>query len=89
MHNLLDLPQHDKFPEIVWGIVEIPTGTSNKFEYDPRFGLLRLGRTLYSPVHYPYKELEGRAADTRGWVSLPETCETMYRARQRYQDRKQ
>jgi len=34
-------------------IVEIPKGSSNKYEYDRELGLFRLDRVLYSPVHYP------------------------------------
>lgn len=33
--------------------MEIPQGSRNKYEYDPRFGLFRLDRVLYSAVHYP------------------------------------
>ena len=33
--------------------VEIPRGSRNKYEYDPRLGMLRLDRVLYSSVHYP------------------------------------
>jgi inorganic pyrophosphatase len=34
-------------------IVEIPKGSSNKYELDKKTGLLRLDRVLYSAVHYP------------------------------------
>jgi inorganic pyrophosphatase len=34
-------------------IVEIPKGSSNKYELDKQTGLLRLDRVLYSAVHYP------------------------------------
>jgi len=34
-------------------IVEIPKGSTNKYEYDADLGLFRLDRALYSPVHYP------------------------------------
>ncbi len=34
-------------------IVEIPKGSTNKYEYDRDLGLFRLDRALYSPVHYP------------------------------------
>jgi len=34
-------------------IVEIPKGSSNKYELDKETGLLRLDRVLYSAVHYP------------------------------------
>ncbi|HKB10022.1 MAG TPA: inorganic diphosphatase [Vicinamibacterales bacterium] len=34
-------------------IVEIPKGSSNKYELDKETGLLKLDRVLYSAVHYP------------------------------------
>jgi len=34
-------------------IVEIPKGSTNKYELDKETGLLRLDRVLYSAVHYP------------------------------------
>jgi len=34
-------------------IIEIPKGSSNKYELDKKTGLLRLDRVLYSAVHYP------------------------------------
>jgi inorganic pyrophosphatase len=34
-------------------VIEIPRGSSNKYELDKETGLLRLDRVLYSAVHYP------------------------------------
>jgi inorganic pyrophosphatase len=34
-------------------IIEIPKGSTNKYELDKDTGLLRLDRVLYSAVHYP------------------------------------
>ena len=34
-------------------IIEIPKGSSNKYELDKETGLLRLDRVLYSAVYYP------------------------------------
>ncbi|MBV9873095.1 MAG: inorganic diphosphatase [Verrucomicrobia bacterium] len=34
-------------------IIEIPMGSSNKYEMDKKTGLLKLDRVLYSAVHYP------------------------------------
>lgn len=34
-------------------IVEIPKNSANKYEYDGKFGVFRLDRALYSPMHYP------------------------------------
>ncbi len=32
-------------------VVEIPKGSSNKYEYDRELDAFRLDRVLYSPVH--------------------------------------
>jgi inorganic pyrophosphatase len=34
-------------------VIEIPMGSSNKYELDKKTGLLKLDRVLYSAVHYP------------------------------------
>src|SRR5215470_15836434 len=34
-------------------IIEIPKGSTNKYELDKETGLLRLDRVLYSAVYYP------------------------------------
>src|SRR5262245_41045683 len=34
-------------------VIEIPKGSTNKYELDKDTGLLRLDRVLYSAVHYP------------------------------------
>jgi inorganic pyrophosphatase len=34
-------------------VIEIPMGSSNKYELDHKTGLLKLDRVLYSAVHYP------------------------------------
>jgi inorganic pyrophosphatase len=51
--NLYDLDPGDDCPEVVRMIVEIPKNSTNKYEYDPKVGLFRLDRSLYSPMHYP------------------------------------
>ncbi|NUL81389.1 MAG: inorganic diphosphatase [Armatimonadetes bacterium] len=40
-------------PEIVNAIIEIPKGSTNKYEIDPETGLVKLDRVLYSPLFYP------------------------------------
>jgi inorganic pyrophosphatase len=37
----------------VEAIIEIPSGSRNKYEYDHERGIFRLDRVLYSSVHYP------------------------------------
>jgi len=51
--SLYDMDPGEEMPEIVRMIVEIPKNSSNKFEYDAKYGVFRLDRTLYSSVHYP------------------------------------
>ncbi|MBI2797042.1 MAG: inorganic diphosphatase [Gemmatimonadetes bacterium] len=48
-----DLPSGSHPPERVTTVVEIPTGSRNKYELDKESGLLKLDRVLYSAVHYP------------------------------------
>lgn len=50
---LHDIPTGRDIPYILNAIIEIPKGSSNKYEYDKELNIFRLDRTLYSPVHYP------------------------------------
>ncbi len=34
-------------------VIEIPKGSQNKYEYDPKRRLIRFDRMLFSAVHYP------------------------------------
>ena len=52
--SYLDLPLGDLAPVIVNMIVEIPQGSSNKYEFDHELGVFKLDRTLYSPLFYPF-----------------------------------
>ena len=51
--NLYHLPQHKSAPKIINGIVEIPKGTSAKYEYDNNYDLFKLDRCLSSAMVYP------------------------------------
>lgn len=51
--NLAALPLGPLAPEVVPAIIEVPKGSMNKYEYDPRIEAFRLDRVLYSSVHYP------------------------------------
>jgi inorganic pyrophosphatase len=51
--SLYDLDPGNDCPELVRMIVEIPKGSTDKYEYDHDLGLFRLDRALSSPVHYP------------------------------------
>ena len=48
-----DLPTGPRPPEIIHVIVEIPSSTRNKYEFDHEGGFLRLNRVLSSALHYP------------------------------------
>jgi len=51
--KLYDIPTHDGHPKLVNAVVEIPKGTSAKYEYDPKYDLFRLDRCLMSAMVYP------------------------------------
>lgn len=51
--NLYDIPSHGNSPEIVNALIEIPKGTSAKYEYDPGLGIFKLDRCLMSAMVYP------------------------------------
>lgn len=48
-----DLSLGDKAPEEFNVVIEIPRGSSNKYEVDKDTGLIKLDRVFYSPVYYP------------------------------------
>jgi inorganic pyrophosphatase len=52
-HNLLFLPLETPVPNEVNAVIEIPSGSRNKIEYDKKLGIFRLDRVLHSPMHYP------------------------------------
>lgn len=41
-------------PQVFNTIIEIPRGSTNKYEVDAQTGLIRLDRVLYSPLFYPF-----------------------------------
>jgi len=52
--SLLDVPIGIKAPEIINTIIEIPRGSTNKYELDKETGVMKLDRVLYSPLFYPF-----------------------------------
>jgi inorganic pyrophosphatase len=48
-----DLPVGIAAPENVTAVIEIPSGSRNKYELDKATGMLKLDRVLFSAVHYP------------------------------------
>jgi inorganic pyrophosphatase len=53
IHPWHGLPVGSHPPEKVTAVIEIPSGSRNKYELDKESGLFRLDRVLYSAVHYP------------------------------------
>jgi inorganic pyrophosphatase len=59
-------PRHDDhFPRLIEVVVEIPSGSRNKYEFDEKAGVMRLDRVLSSAVFYnfDYGYIEGTRAD--------------------------
>ena len=51
--RLYDLPEHPDHPEVVHAVVEIPKGSSTKYEYNPDIDAFMLDRCLMSAMVYP------------------------------------
>lgn len=52
--SILDIPIGPNAPTSFNTVIEIPKGSSNKYEFDPAIGAFRLDRVLYSPLFYPF-----------------------------------
>ena len=51
--NLVEkIPIGDNFPDVINCIIEIPKGTSAKYEYNEEFNIFQLARCLYSSMIY-------------------------------------
>ena len=53
LHPWHDVTPGERLPLEFNAVVEIPMGSSVKYELDKKTGLLRLDRMLYSAVYYP------------------------------------
>jgi inorganic pyrophosphatase len=53
IHPWHDVTPGDKAPKEFHTIIEIPAGSSVKYELDKKSGLIKLDRVLYSAVYYP------------------------------------
>lgn len=51
--HLTDVPVGENAPYEVNVVIEITQGSSNKIEYDPKWGAFVVDRTLFSPMYYP------------------------------------
>lgn len=52
-HPWHDLSPGDQVPKEFNAVIEIPLGSSVKYELDKKSGMLRMDRVLYSAVYYP------------------------------------
>lgn len=53
VHPWHDVSPGDGLPRDFTAVIEIPMGSSVKYELDKKTGLLRVDRVLYSAVYYP------------------------------------
>lgn len=53
IHPWHDLQPGPNAPEQITAVIEIPSGSRNKYELDKKTGLFHLDRVLYSAVSYP------------------------------------
>lgn len=53
IHPWHDVTPGDKLPHEFQSVIEIPFGSSVKYELDKTSGLIKLDRILYSAVYYP------------------------------------
>jgi inorganic pyrophosphatase len=53
IHPWHDVTPGEHLPQTFNALIEIPMGSSVKYELDKRTGLLRMDRILYSAVYYP------------------------------------
>lgn len=53
MLDYKSLPIGVNAPSVINAVVEIPKGSTHKYEYDARLGVFRLDRVLHSAVHCP------------------------------------
>lgn len=52
--SLLDVKIGPDAPESFNAVIEIPRGSTNKYEVDQTTGTIMLDRVLYSPLFYPF-----------------------------------
>ena len=51
--NLYDIPLHEQSPKIVNAIIEIPKGSSIKYEFNSDYNVMEYDRSLDSAMVYP------------------------------------
>lgn len=65
-------PKSEKHPELFNCIIEIPKGTNQKYEYNERYDIFQLNRTLPSTLTYPmsYGFIPGTLADDEDPIDI-------------------
>ncbi len=53
IHPWHDITPGEKIPQEFYSVIEIPFGSSVKYELDKQSGLIKLDRVLFSAVYYP------------------------------------
>lgn len=53
IHAWHDISPGEQIPQEFVAVIEIPSGSSVKYELDKQSGLIKLDRVLYSAVYYP------------------------------------
>src|SRR3972149_2645346 len=74
-----EIPIGTQAPHVFNTVIEIPKGSTNKYEYDPEIACFRLDRVLYSPLYYPFdygfipqtRYLDGDPIDVLVMISHP------------------
>jgi inorganic pyrophosphatase len=51
--SYIDIPTAGAIPGTINAIIEIPSGSRNKYEYSAEYNCFKLDRVLASPMHYP------------------------------------
>lgn len=77
--NLFNIHPGNQLPLIVNTVIEIPRGSTNKYELDIETGAMHLDRVLHSPLFYPLeygfipqtKYIDGDPVDILVFVSHP------------------
>mgnify|MGYP001001702225 CR=1 FL=1 len=88
MSNLYHLPSGDKAPEMVNAVIEVPVGSSNKYEYDPELARQLLAEagyeggfatTLYTPSGRYLQDIQTVEAmqEMLAQVGITATIETL------------
>jgi Inorganic pyrophosphatase len=74
IHPWHDVTPGDKLPQEFDCVVEIPFGSSVKYELDKTSGLIKLDRVLYSAVYYPATTVSSRKRWQKMMIRSMSSC---------------